>query len=325
MGQMTLGTVGAIALLLTSSYAAFTASSGNAKTLPENRRFAPIQIEENQVSHQPKQHFNGGGFQVVYGPAGDRGQRFQNALRDARLFESLAEGLNSSNLNVPANIPIILRDCGQVNAFYRPADNSITMCHELTLDTVDLFSQSGGSSREEALEEALFVTIFVFFHELGHALIDVLEIPATGKEEDAVDDFATLLLLETDSEQVEEIVLNAARWFALQAERSEGSEIPYWGEHSLDWQRFYSIVCLVYGKNPSKYAALATKGILPRRRAERCPREYEKKLASWTTLLKPHFTNPNGTWGSPAQPPPGSYPPQNPPPNPRQPTPVPRW
>jgi Zn-dependent peptidase ImmA (M78 family) len=35
----------------------------------------------------------------------------------------------------------------------------------------------------------------VFLHELGHALLDVLQIPILGREEDASDQLATYMLL----------------------------------------------------------------------------------------------------------------------------------
>src|SRR5215213_9965570 len=38
--------------------------------------------------------------------------------------------------------------------------------------------------------------MFVFFHEFGHMAIDLLKLPSTGPEEDAVDEFSTLILTE---------------------------------------------------------------------------------------------------------------------------------
>ena len=52
-------------------------------------------------------------------------------------------------------------------------------------------------------------TLGIFFHELGHGLIDMLQLPVTGREEDVVDEFATMLLLyarEEGAEYVPEMV-----------------------------------------------------------------------------------------------------------------------
>ena len=61
--------------------------------------------------------------------------------------------------------------------------------------------------------------------------------------------------------------------------------------HSLDKQRFYNVICWVYGSNTKKYAEL-TKGkdpILPEGRAEGCEQEYERITKAWQTLLGPHL------------------------------------
>jgi Putative metallopeptidase len=52
-------------------------------------------------------------------------------------------------------------------------------------------------------------------HEVGHVLIDVLNLPTTGRDEDVVDEFSTLLLLEGE-EEGEKAVINAAEWFLIE-------------------------------------------------------------------------------------------------------------
>jgi len=42
--------------------------------------------------------------------------------------------------------------------------------------------------------------LFVGFHEMGHALVNQLHLPVLGREEDAVDAFATLAMLEEGTE-----------------------------------------------------------------------------------------------------------------------------
>ena len=66
-----------------------------------------------------------------------------------------------------------------------------------------------GISAETATMDALMHTLL---HELGHALIDMHQIPVLGREEDAVDGLATLLLIE-QFEEGGEIALSAADLF----------------------------------------------------------------------------------------------------------------
>ena len=124
--------------------------------------------------------------------------------------------------------------------------------------------------------------MFVFFHELGHGLIDLYDLPVTGKEEDAVDDFSTLLLIETD---LADYAIRAAEYWSV-SDSGEYDPLSFADEHSLSAKRFYSILCLVYGSDPDAYAGLVTEGYLPLSRAQRCPAEYQQKLDAWETLLE---------------------------------------
>ena len=80
-------------------------------------------------------------------------------------------------------------------------------------------------------------TVATFFHELGHGLVDAWKIPITGREEDAVDQLSTIVLIEA-TEGGEQMALEGALTFKLYADAEKGEKI-YWDEHSLDEQRFF--------------------------------------------------------------------------------------
>ena len=65
--------------------------------------------------------------------------------------------------------------------------------------------------------------------------------------------------------------------------------MPFWDEHSLDEQRYFNIVCWVYGSAPEKYQSLLGREWgLPRERAERCAGEYDRMSRAWNAVLEPH-------------------------------------
>jgi hypothetical protein len=73
------------------------------------------------------------------------------------------------------------------------------------------------------------------------------------------------------------------------AARPEAFEnIAFWDEHSLDAQRMYHILCLIYGSNPQLYGELVGEDALPKTRADRCPGEYQQRQRSWERLLDAH-------------------------------------
>lgn len=141
-------------------------------------------------------------------------------------------------------------------------------------------------------EKAAFVSanlVATFYHEVGHALIDTLDLPVLGREEDAADILSVLLIdrLWQDA-AAEDLIRQVADAYILYDARSEteGKALPYWDTHSLDLQRYYNFVCLFYGADPEARESLANDLDLPTERRESCPEEYEQAANSWGVMLE---------------------------------------
>ncbi|MDX2087613.1 MAG: DUF4344 domain-containing metallopeptidase [Kofleriaceae bacterium] len=227
------------------------------------------------------------GFRVTYNPSTNPShEQYRTIFVENRVFENVAEGLNKT-VRLPASVDVQTVDCDTVNAFYDPNSKRIIVCYELLDYFMDVFK--GSVKDETELGNAVLgATMFSFFHEAGHGLIHLLELPAVGREEDSVDQLATLTLIAAGDEGVA-MALAGAYWFQLQAKTDR--KTPFWDEHAFDGQRFYNIMCLIYGSNPEKYAGFVASGTLPKDRAQRCPEEYAKINKAWEKLLQPHFTN----------------------------------
>ena len=199
-------------------------------------------------------------------------------------LQGLADGLNET-FALPENVYIGVTECGEPNAFYESKLRQLTMCYELYAQLDEVFKPEfpKEAERDDAVSSAF---VFIFFHELGHALIDVYDLPVMGKEEDAVDGLSTWLLTDgTDSG--DSMALNGAIAFALLGD--EEKNLPFWDEHSLNTQRFYNTICLVYGQNPKKYGDFVKNGTLPKARAARCSAEYAQVDRAWSKLLAPYI------------------------------------
>lgn len=223
-----------------------------------------------------------GDFKIGYAP--EKGKKSKPIDKDLqKSFQGLADGLNST-FALPYDVYIAAAECGESNAFYDSEKKQLTMCYELYAEFDELFKGEypKESERDEAVGGAF---IFVFFHELGHALIDVYDLPITGKEEDAVDQLSTWILTDgTDDGEL--TAINGAIAFALLGDGGSG-ELAFWDEHSLSQQRFYNTICLVYGNNPKKYVDFVSNGTLPKNRAGRCESEYAQIDRAWSKLLAP--------------------------------------
>lgn len=130
----------------------------------------------------------------------------------------------------------------------------------------------------EAFVEANLLA--VFYHELGHALIDILRLPVFGQEEDAAD-VASILLIDGFYEEAAAQALAYDTAFGFLGEAAAAADIAYWDTHGPDEQRFYNTVCLFYGANPEAREDFAIDLGLPPERAETCPDEFALALDSW--------------------------------------------
>jgi hypothetical protein len=206
-------------------------------------------------------------------------------IKQEKLLERAADGLNQA-LILPHDIYLKSKDCGEVNAFYKPDEQSVTVCYELMEQFFHDF-KSNGYDDKKAYDMMFDATRFVFLHEIGHALIDVYNLPITANEEDAADRCSSFINLEELGDDGVKAVLAAAEAFQIESRASSNHSRNMADEHLLQEQRFYNSLCMLYGSNPDKYQMIVEKNYLPRARAERCPTEYQRTVDSWQSLLAP--------------------------------------
>lgn len=260
-------------------------NSNNSKTATNTAKKPSKKGDTKSDTARKSIETDNGDFLVEYVEVQDsRYQKVNDELRKEKVLETAAKDLNKS-LALPYDITLITRDCGQVNAFYSPDEHSVTLCYELLDNFYSLFKKNGRGDTE-ATQDMFDAAQFVFLHELGHALIDAYKLPVTGKEEDSADGLSTYICLEELNNNGARSTIAAAQLFALQAKSTNTEDLPFYDEHSLDQQRFYNLLCSLYGKDPDKYETLVAKGLLPKQRAVRCPAEYDQLKRAWTNLLE---------------------------------------
>src|SRR5262245_15755078 len=172
-------------------------------------------------------------------------------------------------------IDLVAVDCGRANAYYDPHTRTVTLCHELVATIANAF---------EDRSYLRHLYLYVALHELGHALIDVLDLPVVGREEDAADQFAALFFInvaERDLGLVMGVVM-AAQFFR----RADADQAVFWDNHSFGEARYYALLCLIYGGAPSARDAIGR--VLPPARAAQCPDEYRQVRRGWNRLLQTH-------------------------------------
>jgi hypothetical protein len=242
---------------------------------------APAPAPPAAKAPRPPSSSSAGGFVVRYAPVRDTiYSQWQEDFREARFLEEVAEWLNGW-IALPRPVTLAFSECGEPNAFYDEEDESVLLCFELVEELDQYFANDRDPDR--SVEDAL---LFTALHEVGHAVIHVLDLPVTGREEDAADQLAALILADGSAEgQV--AAINGVR--GLPDDGEELDEPILADEHALSAQRYYNVLCILYGRDPDAYASWIEDGTLPLERAARCPAEYQRTARSWDALLGPYL------------------------------------
>lgn len=183
------------------------------------------------------------------------------AVKEIKESEINQTIIDLSDTLFPFNKTLHIQYGNSDGPYYDPNKHTIYIPYSFYLESLNYFTKNGYEEQygRSAKEGAIDTLLHTLLHEAGHAYIADQKIPVLGKEEDAVDNFATVILLNY-VESGDDIAISAGDMFAFE---SESADLPdyyqmseYAGEHSFDLQRYFSTLCLVYGSNPEKHQYL---------------------------------------------------------------------
>lgn len=233
--------------------------------ISENEEQATQEVWENPVA-------------LSYGETSQY-QALKEKYEKIQLLESIFSSLGGF-IELPSELTAEYSECGEENAFYDPETQKITLCYEI-IEWAESISKESENPDEVAMNILMFFTL----HEMGHALVDLYELPITGREEDVADQLATFFLLWSNDNGI----LDTADSFYSDLSGLEANELPFADEHSLDHQRYYNILCWVYGSDTQTYEYLVSEEFIPEDRAQICESEYVTLNNSFLTLLEPYI------------------------------------
>ncbi len=221
---------------------------------------------------------------VEYAPAQDAVfAELAARLREQRLLETIAAHVNE-RVRWPAPVTLSLTECHEIYAYYDLAVRRVVGCYELAALLVERFDARGlRGGLDRHLSGAL---TFVLYHEIAHALIDLFSLPVTGREEDAADQLAALLLLTRQGDYAGERALVSAA-LGLARSKDKFNNTRFGAEHALGKQRAYNLLCWVQGHDPRAPARAERWRRVPPERARGCEAEFKQLSRAWNTILRP--------------------------------------
>lgn len=259
----------------------------------ENRQDA-AEVESSSPSAAPSGEPGPSGlmtvdYQDATSPEAVNGRRI---LSESGLLEALAEDVNDS-LVLPEDVRLVGAQCDEANAFWSSDDRAVTICYEDADLAMTTFQTAGDP---DPLAATLGSERATFYHELGHATLDLYDLPFTGREEDVADQLAAVLLLEPeddgtiDADDVAAAVAYARMFEAnSQQEGGAAADFPFWDVHEYDLARMYNFQCWIYGADPQGNAFIVDQGLVPEDRADSCEGEYDRMSRAWWDMLDPHL------------------------------------
>ncbi|MFM2252876.1 MAG: hypothetical protein RJB68_1213 [Pseudomonadota bacterium] len=215
-------------------------------------------------------------------------RQLQADWRNAQILEEMATQL-SNQFRLSQPLKIGLGECGVSNAKYRSDMKFVQICLELIPDLTSRIAREQGNrlNRESMTRTVMGALVFIIFHELGHALIDIENLPVLGKEEDAADTISTYLILQKPA--LAEIgVAGGLFFFGRQTTLIPGffSQDHLSDEHGLNPQRAVNLACAAYGKDPQRFGWAIQTARVTNNRAIRCTNEYIQLERSVSGLLR---------------------------------------
>jgi hypothetical protein len=206
-----------------------------------------------------------------------------------------------SPLRLKQDLKVATVDCGVVNAFYSPGERKISICYEYLTKVEDevavprdrlpepLRSIPGvglmdGFTRAEVIIGGL---VEVLLHETGHAVFDIQKVPRLGREEDAADGIAGLIMLQFGKSVALTMIKGGVNVYLHDHSRYAFDPVAMSDVHGLNLQRLYNYLCLAYGsEHRSSFQALADR-LLPELRKPNCVFEYNTAKRAFDKTIMP--------------------------------------
>jgi hypothetical protein len=172
--------------------------------------------------------------------------------------------------------------------YFNPKDDSINYPYLFSTLVFNTLNQLHPEWSQYRLGQGVgAVNSMVFEHEFGHALINAYDLPVLGREEDAADDLAVLLLI--PAKGGDQFITDAASFWAALSSRQRVPQLSDYADvHSFDLQRAFSMLCLLAGSSPQNFQEVAAMKVLPNSRLAGCRAEFKQKAQSYEDVLEPH-------------------------------------
>jgi hypothetical protein len=222
------------------------------------------------------------------------------ALKRRHVLERLQAFLTP--LRLPKELVVRLAQCGAEKLPYQ-SGSPVTICYEMVQRIIEITARHTKDPDDQTLiVDGTFVQAVLY--QVAHAVFDLLQVPIWGREEDAADRLAALIMMQFGEELAITTIAGTAKFFEYSDHTWTGADFA--DEGSPESQRYYNYLCIALGGDPLTFKFLgpgphpgaaarvpgSTTTTLPQSRAERCTREYLQVQHAFDLRIMP-FVDPD--------------------------------
>jgi putative metallopeptidase DUF4344 len=203
-----------------------------------------------------------------------------------------------SPFRLPVELTVRTLGCdGKVNAWYEREDSrpTVSVCYEYVhniMQHAPMETTPQGITRMDAMVGQF---LFVVAHEIGHALFELYGVPVFGREEDAADQFAAYFMLHLGKDRARGLIGGAAYAYHEYIKGFKDNPdvrvplVAFSSTHGSPEERFYNLLCIAYGADPTLFADVVEDGFLPKTRARNCRYEFNTLRYAMFREIRPHL------------------------------------
>jgi Putative metallopeptidase len=232
-------------------------------------------------------------------PKNEEQQSVHDKLKERGALEMVQKLF--SPFRLPADLTVRATGCdGFINAWYQRDETgpTVTICYEYIqhiMKNSPMETTPDGITRMDAVVGQF---LFVVAHEIGHALFELYSVPVFGREEDAADQMAAYFMLHLGKENARGLIGGAAyayHGFIKDYKENPDVRVPllaFSSNHGSPEERYYNLMCMAYGADPTLFADVVENGMLPKTRARGCNYEFKTLRHAVLREIRPHLDFP---------------------------------
>ncbi len=227
-----------------------------------------------------------GQITVEYGPSAFTAVAAR--LKQRMVLEELKQFL--APLQLPKDLKIVAKDCHAQTLPYQ-AGGPVTICYDLINQIEEEAKKIYPQNTSAQAQVIIGATIEAVLHETAHGIFDILQIPIWGREDDAADRLAALMMMQFGEDMEKVTIYGTTTLFKAMANSDKtwtGSDFA--DTSSPGAQRYYNYLCIAAVADPSIFGGAITNGAIPSTRD--CAHEYQQIRTAFDLRIMP-FVDPD--------------------------------